>query len=501
MIEELVAVGYLVGDYIYHRIHDRPQATKVSRFISLPNGGEGSVIPLVYGRVRVKQPLMAWWGVATDVAGSSFGVTAATLYGVDMFFNVGVGFQGGSAHLYHIYVGEYQLGEGPPGLASQSGAGDGGGGTSTPMDNSVAAGNDFIGGIVEFLDGRSTQTMVDPIALTATTQIGQRMLDDLTIGDGAQIPGYRGYISVGLYNNVTSWIIGANPQPGAYSFEVASYPAGFGSGLIGDDVNPIDVLYDIFFGTFGKLGLDPVQRIDNVSWDAAAAILKEEGHGFSRAWEDGASARDRVNEILAQVDGVLYEDPPTGKIKIKLVRADYDVDTLRVINPQNCVELQAFTATGWTQIPNKVIVTFTDRSNQYRDGTAVAINQANAVGQDGEVRTVTLNMPGITTQAVADEVAARELQALSRPQVRLSAIVNREFLRITQGDVVLLTWPEANISRMVCRVANVSHGLLDNNKIKLDLIQDSFYQWRKLTPASHGALAFPGPPPSATLGP
>ncbi|HXH95573.1 MAG TPA: phage tail protein, partial [Gaiellaceae bacterium] len=442
-------------------------------------------------KTRARSPILSWAGqaTATTALDSGTGTGSPWLYGLDMLLKLGVPFQDGIARITGMWSGERKLGVGAPGF----GAGDGGFEVPAPVNSSALPGDaGFEGGFVEVLNGSESMNMVSGSPVAANTYAADHMVRNGTAASA--IPGYRGFLCAFLFGqtggDAIKWYVGAQPQPNAYSFEVTAYPTDTGaSSLIGDDVNPATVLFDLLTGNVGKLGL-PTSALDLASFSAAFATLNTEGHGMSRCWDGQETAQELIEEILRQVDGVLYEDPTTGLIVLKLIRADYDPNALLVINPSNCKELQNFAASGWTDIPNKVIVKFTDRANNYREGIAIAQSDANAVGQDGEIHEVTLDMPGICTQELADQIASRELQARSRPLMKLRAIVNRSFLRVNPGDVVTLTWPEANISRIVFRVAAVGRGTLESNLIALDLIQDYFYQWRRLhpTPPSHIGL-------------
>ncbi len=498
MFTALIAAGFIVGEYVYHRwFQDQPPKPNPGHTITLPAAQSGAVIPLFYGRIRVKAPIMAWWGNPDAFAGSDFGTPAAQfLYGVDMFFNVGISFDDAINRFHGIYVGEFLL----PLVGDQTGAG----GRETPYITDNTGGPPgqhsagFIGGQIEFLNGHPGQQLVDPGSLTSTTHSADRMI---AYGLAPQvIPGYRGYASIMLFgdSDLAPWIIGPTQQPDAYSFEMSGYPDG-GSPLIPGgggtfDVNPVDVIYDLFQGAFSKLGLDPDSRLDLVSFTRVRDQLQAEGHGFSRSWETGSKCGDKLDEIMKQIDGVYYEDPVDGKIHIKLIRPDYDPTTIPVINPTNCMSLDNVAAGGWTDLPTMIQVGFTERANHYRAGSAVALNQAGAVGQDGEIRTIQLEFPGVMIQATANDIAGRELAARTRPLMKMRAMCSRDFYRTTIGDVVMVTWPEANISRQVFRVAAVSRGTLEDGTIALDLIQDYFYQWRNFRPVS------PVPPIGGILG-
>jgi hypothetical protein len=329
--------------------------------------------------------------------------------------------------------------------------------------------------------------------------LGYRMVNaDIEI-PYQQIPGYRGYISVFLCQGGTDavgeWFIGVQPQAQAYSFEISTWPPGLGSGLIGFDVNPTDVLYEVMTGKFAKLGID-TSLIDTPSWNAAASIFSTENNGYSRCFDQPTTALEVIQDVLQQTDCMMFEDPSTGTFKLKPIRADYDPNALPIISPANCKELQDLSAMGWTDIANRVIVKFLNKDDGYKEGQGVAESQANAVRQDGDVNEITLTMYGITNQATADQAAQRELQARSRPMMKCRAMVDRSHIRLLPGDTIALNWPEANISRAVMRVTGVGRGTLEDVTVPIDLVQDSFYQWRRFRPVPPHLS--PGP---AILGP
>ena len=458
MFLELAAGSWLVGNYIYHRWIKETPKPQPAKEIRIPRVDEGAAIPLVYGRCRVRQPYLAWCS-PPSVIGSS----PPFQYSMSMHFILGIPIENGSCKLHRVYVGDVKL------TSLSAGATHG---AVFITDNSLAPQEESMGLVGQFLtvwDGRASQT-------AATMFVATQMQTMSGIGIDA-IPAYRGVCSVHLYGGGggagAKWSIGYDANMAGYSFEMSVYPGHSGALNVGIEMNPAWVLYDLLTARFGKLNL-PSTLVDFTSFGAAAQRLQEEGNGYSRSIDVHQDANEIIKDLLIQIDGMLYEDPVDGKIHLKLVRGDYSASAAKEINPSNCEEITGFAAGGWEDVVNQVRVSFPHRDLDYQDGSATAHNQAAAAGQDGQVREVVIRMEAVCTQANANAIAARELNARSRPIAKCSATVDRSFYHTVQGDVVRVTWPEYGLNNKIFRVAAVNRGTHEASKIKLDLIED-FY--------------------------
>ncbi len=522
MILELITVGVIVGQFIYHRwFEEKPDLYKRPDSIGLPTTREGEAVPLVYGRVRVEKPILIRAGQTYEADQVSWGMNLYTggtgmTYCADLLLVVGIPFRYGTNRLHKMWGGETLFNEEVVSLfpvvtnTLSSLVGDGG----HEEPRFVFSSGGVVGaGLVEWLNGNEAQKLIDPDTDTATTFTGDRMLNPgpSLDGDNPNIcPGYRGYMMVSLFNGypwapLVADYSDPSPEPGSpagtggiylpwwfgdgktsappYSFEVSSYaPITFTTPTVGLEANPADVLYDLVTAKMGKAGR-PYTLIDTgigSSWRLAAEQMLAEGMGYSRVIDSRRSVQDIFHEVLRQIDGVCYEDPSDGKWYLKLIRADYDPHNLFSIGPSNCERLERVAAGGWTGTTNKVRVLFNDRAKFYREGSATAFNQANAVGQDGIVREDIIHMPGVCTQELADFIADRELAARSRPISKFTATVSRSLWPLCKpGTALYLSWPKYNVASMVVRVANANHGPHNSNTIKLDLIQDFFFTYRK----------------------
>lgn len=483
-----IGLGLMAAQWAYHRwFVDKPRKVEPKRTLQLPIIEAGVPVPLIYGRVRVNSPILAWHQKVHEVDG---------VFVTRLFMVLGIPFADGSStsRIHALWDGDKPIFVTAPGGVGGAGM-TGNGGPETPMQ--IVADN--MSGFVEFLNGNSSQVLANDgeTSANAFTGAGRAMLaDGLT---NAEIPGYRGFLSTLLNLTVdanTSSLSALAIEASSYKTN-GSYPGVGIYGRIGLDSNPINVIWDLFVAKFGKLGISST-LLDSTSFEAAALTLYQESHGCSCVLDARKDLTEHVQDILRQIDGVIYWDPSLKKICIRLVRNDYNPATIPHLTRANVEDITGVNISGWKNIPNKVIVSYTNRDRAYADDTEIARNPANAVGQDGKETEVAFSMPYVTNSALAARIASRELAFVSRPFAKLTAICSPELADLTPGQAVKLTWSKPDIAGVVFRVARIDRGTLTDRRVRLDLIQDNFYVHRNQAPKP-----IPGtspPPPELVLG-
>lgn len=477
LVQAGIAASFLLADYVYHRwFADKPVTKTPPQDISIPRVDVGTPIPIIYGRCRVRAPILAWHQAPERDTGDDLNgwPTGATFYRMNMFFVLGFGFDGtnGTNTIHGMWAGEKKFRMQVPAADETA--------LQTEIDPTLDAGIEpgYIGGFTYWYDGDSAQDV-------AGTFGGTTMIADGVSAD--EIPSYRGLLSILLYNSGGQWILGSSPNVPAYSFEASSYrSAGFPAvgtyARVGQDSNPVNALYDMLVTSLGKLGI-PSSYIDSTTFDAGAITLYNESHGYSRCIEEVREAREHILELLKQIDGGIYFDEADNKFKLYLIRADFDPATIPHITKDNCVDLTDFAIGGWSNLPNKIRLTYTNADDEYREASATARNQANAVGQGGQVIEHLIDMPGISNADQAARTAARELAALSRPLIKCRAILDRSFIRLVPGQAVKVTWSNPDVAGLIFRVvAPPERGTLTDGKIAVDLLQDYNYSYRGRVP-------------------
>lgn len=326
-----------------------------------------------------------------------------------------------------------------------------------------------VGGHVWWLPGKVDQTIANALA----TRMGKTT---------ATCPGFRGLASVfftAAANVGGFWWGTNNPYLRAITARVRRPSVGLNPDIamirMPDDSqgneqwasNAAHMIYECLTNTDWGMGESPT-LINKQSFEDAAQTLYDEGFGLCMIWTRQSSIENFIGEILNHIQGALFVDPATGKHTLKLLRADYDVDALPVIDPSNAV-LSSFKRKVWGEIANEVVVTYTNPESG-KEATVTGQDLA-GIAAEGGVISASQNYYGVISQPLAIQLAERDLAAMVNPIATCEATVTREFWNTVSSDVVVLSWPEYNIDRIVFRVSVTDKG---PNTVTLNLYEDIF---------------------------
>lgn len=430
---------------------------------SFPTATEGRQVPVVWGRVKVSGPNVIWYGdlrveeieeeVKTGLFSSDDVVVGFKYYvGMDMAICYGP-----VNALKKITIDtETAL---PFGTYAGTGATSG---TSISINQPNLFGGEGKGGGVSgtlrFYDGVPNQTADSYLqgVLGATN-----------------VPGY-----VDVCHAVwRQGLISESEQIKPWAFEIERYPNQLGlttnRHIIGADSNPACALYEILTDEIWGLDMDPGD-VNTASFTAAGNTLFTEGNGWAYVMDRTQSAETVVKELLRQIDGLLYQDVGTGQVYLKLVRADYNPDTLPIYNEANVVSIDNFSRAAWNQTQNSVEIQYIDRAKDYTATSARAQDLANVRIQDGQQVLAQMSYPGIKTASTASVVATRELRQLAYPLAKARFTALRTAGSLRPGDVIKLSWQRYGISNLILRVTQVALGDLDDSRVTIDAFEDIF---------------------------
>ncbi len=270
---------------------------------------------------------------------------------------------------------------------------------------------------------------------------------------------------------------------------------------LGVDANPAEVLYDILTHKGYGIGRDPAQ-LDLDSFTACAETLREEeitdsktGFGISVTLTRPTDAGQVIRDILRTIDATLCTNPVTGKLRLKLIRPDYDVDDLIHLNASNTSGVK-YSPNTWKETINEVRVTYrrfinSDDKRGFVDDVITDQDLANYQAT-GRIRSLAVDLPYITDPDVAALAAARIRRAYSVPLARYSWNMNREGFALMQGDAVVAEELAFGVQDLVLRVTNINYGSLEDGQITVEGVQDVFSVTRPTYAAPTSGWTEPG---------
>ena len=311
---------------------------------------------------------------------------------------------------------------------------------------------------------------------------------------GTPQPAYRGILGLILRQ---VYIAANNPYIKPWAIRVKRcfrdwYPT---KAEINGAANPAHILYECLTNAAWGMGY-PSASIDDASFRAAADTLAAEGFGLNLIWLQQSKIEQFVREVLDHIGGVLTTSPSTGRFVLKLVRADYAVANLPVLDPTNVIELESFQRAAWGETTNELVLVYT-KPDTFKD-TSITVQDLANIQAQGAVVSQTRRYPGITSDSLAARVALRDLAAVSTPLAKVRLKVNRKAWNLYPADVFKLVWPPLGIEGLVMRIAAIDGGTLTQGAISIDAVEDVF----GLPAASYTAPQPPGwvdpvPAPSA----
>jgi hypothetical protein len=463
----LFVTSFLLTVFLYPKpeIEDARRGTLGD--IRFPRATAGSPAPLLFGRLRVRSANTAWFGnfaTITETVKVKTGLFSSKdqiigyKYCVTMDLAVCCG---PNVSMYGLWLDK-------AGSTFAELNGDG-------ITKTIGIGE--FGGVIRFYSGDFTQSRNALISSVAT--------------NGADLPAYRGICHIAFETKswtiklpfglppitfTTPFYIGESPSLSPLSFDLSRYPDNLGLGanrLIGDDINPAEILYSLLIEEWGGLGVDSVKHIDIASFTAGGTTLKTEGNGASFIVTSANEAKSVISEVLRQIDGLLYPDSQTGRIVLKLIRDDYSIPALPVFDETNVESVENFSRTTWSDTANLIRLIYNSRARSYNEATAIAQDGAN-IAMQNRVKPLQVNFPGVTEKGVANKIVARELSQNGVPLFSVRIRATREASSLKPGDPFVFSWDEYNISSVVMRVQSFDFGELAEGRIVMDCIQDRF---------------------------
>lgn len=237
-----------------------------------------------------------------------------------------------------------------------------------------------------------------------------------------------------------------------------------------NDMNPAHILYKVMTNKDWGMGYNP-HDLDEPSFKKAADTLYNERFGMSLLWDASKTIEDFNSDILDAIDGVIRVNVLSGKFELVLIRDDYNIDDLPVLDEDSVVEIKRFERAAWGDSANEIVLTYKDRME--KDVVLTKQNLAAIEIQRGVISSAQ-TYKGVHTLHIAEMIASRELKLMSSSVAKVSLKVNRLHYLLQNGDVFVLSWEELGIKKMVCRVASIVKGEFDDGTIDIEAVEDIF---------------------------
>lgn len=307
---------------------------------------------------------------------------------------------------------------------------------------------------------------------------------------GKSLPAYTGF----CYAVSEQMYLGTSAYAKPFSFILKRQPnqlaLASNKHKIGDDANPACIIYEILTNTTWGCGLSSA-LIDVSGLQAVGNTLYTESLGLSMLCNGGTEARQLVEEVLRHIDGVIYTDPQTGLISVKLARNDYVRSTLPLYGPDEVSSIN-FSRASWSETKNTIKLTYMDRSLDYTERSVQAQDLANVQARNGQIDAEDVSYLGFSNSTAAAKVANRLLKTLSYPGCKYNLRLNRKAWALRIGSVFRLTWPNDGIEDVVLRVIRIDYGDMSSQSVEVDAVEDIF---------SIDYNAYPAPPSNGWVNP
>ncbi|MDP8079508.1 phage tail protein [Phocoenobacter skyensis] len=217
-------------------------------------------------------------------------------------------------------------------------------------------------------------------------------------------------------------------------------------------------------------GKKEFEELDLDSFKIAADTLFDEGFGLCFRYNRQGSIKQFIQQILDHIGAVQYDNIETGKLAIKLIRQDYDVDKLPLFTYDNGVlSIQDDDTSSSDNTANQIIVTYLDPVSN-KENQAIANNLASVRMRGVISKKVTYK--GLPTFDLASRIAQRDLEMTASGLMRLKIRFDMRGSELKPGDVFKITLQDRGIEQAILRVGKLENG--NEGEIIATCVQDVF---------------------------
>ncbi|MFV0480531.1 MAG: phage tail protein [Campylobacteraceae bacterium] len=278
------------------------------------------------------------------------------------------------------------------------------------------------------------------------------------------------------YNGV-SYIVFENAFVGDNVTSAPNYSAivertnliqGWNYSNINGDANPAHILFYILT----KLASFDEDMIDKDSFGACAKTLFEEGLGMSFTMSNEDEAKEWCEEILRTIDGEIQTNQSSGKLKLILIRNDYNINTLKTINEALYRDV-TYERKSWEDTYSKITVKYTNR-NTFKEDSITGTNDV-ALANLGYEKSQSIEFMGLTNTTSVNLILSRLFRKMANPLATVKFKISlKDFPNINTGDVYSFSNNALGVSSLIIRVLSIGADKEDDQSVEVEALEDIF---------------------------
>lgn len=234
--------------------------------------------------------------------------------------------------------------------------------------------------------------------------------------------------------------------------------------------NPAHIIYECLTNRNWGRGF-PRAKLDDASFKACADVLFAESFGMCIRWARQDTVSSFIQMVQNHIGANLFPSRTTGLWTLRLVRNDYDVNTIPHFDADSgllSIELDENAENA--KAVNELTVNYT-RPEDDSEGSVRVFNSA-AIRANGLIPD-TASYPGLPTPELALRVGQRDLRAKFGLK-KFKIVLDRRGYKIESGGVFSISAPERGIEKLVLRAGKTDDGKIDSGSITIAAVMDVF---------------------------
>lgn len=312
---------------------------------------------------------------------------------------------------------------------------------------------------------------------------GSRTLPDVKAAIGGLVSEMRGTTMLWFSGLVTS----LNPYPKEWQFRGQRYSAGWyndecwypfksvvfmGGGHI-RAMNPAHIVFQCFTDPQWGRGY-AWSDLDQNSFTYAANTFCSENFGLCLVWQRDDQNVDEFIDMVCDYAGmVYYTDPETGKITLRVIRADYVAADLPLFTPQTgLLEIVEDDSTSSDEAYNEIVGTGRDPITN--EDFMVRVHNLAARISQGAPNAQKKDYKGIPTKDMLARVLMRDLRITAVGLKKYKVILDRRGWQLRPGMPFRISDSRRNLGNIVLRAGQIEDKSFKDGRITVSAMQDVY---------------------------